>query len=256
MPTYVCENKTCKFRKPNKVYTKEYKDHEVVKPCPFCGTALTKKSAEVTFDSLAADVAEAIGPQYGSSYQKKVIDFLKTADGQPFQADFVLEMKKPTEFGKFTKNNPPRKNDDDTNCFDNAITNAGYPLPRGCPPGEKFDFETAYILGSINWGRMAFCKGRPKLFTQTFKTFLANVKGGYSYMLGTRQNTDANIGHMIYVYVNEDKTQGWLHDPQKQDLSYKDMVCEAWESPAEAGNEQRPGCTLNLTTGVLGEWED
>jgi hypothetical protein len=255
MPNYACENKSCKYRKGGKVYTKEFKDHEVVKPCPFCGTALTKKSAEVTFESLAGDVATAVGAPYGSSYQKKVIEFLKTADGQAFQPDFVTEMKKPTELGKFTKNIPPRKNDDNTNCFDNAIAGAGYPLPQGCPAGEKFDFETAYILKTVNWDRMAFCKGKP-LFSQTFKTFLTNVKGGYTYMLGTRTSQHANIGHMILVYVNADKTQGWLHDPQKQDLSYKDMWCEAWESPEEAGFEQKPGCTLNLSTGALGEWED
>jgi hypothetical protein len=136
------------------------------------------------------------------------------------------------------------------------MAEAGFNLPEGCPEGEKFNFEIPFIMSTMEWKHMDFCNGLPTVFTKTFKDFLGAVQGGYSYMLATQATATSPIGHMIFIYVDEDESEGWLHDPQMLKLPYKDHVCEAWESPYPAGGKQKPGCTVNLTTGVIGTFEE
>jgi hypothetical protein len=182
---------------------------------------------------------------YQTSYQKKVIDYLNSS-AATFKSDFVTEMKKDEDFKKFT-GQKERENTRTTNCFDNAIDFAGSALPLGCPVGEKFDFEIPYIMNTIQWTYLTPSRGG--FFSSTFAEFLAKAKTGYSYLLATRPTATSTIGHMITVYMDPEEGRPWLYDPQKQGLTYETCVCEAWESPAEAGSTMRPGCWLNATTG-------
>jgi hypothetical protein len=252
---WVCNNEKCNFRKKKKEpVTKSLANHEPQPTCA-CKTKMDRVTPLPTFAGLAELVAKELGTAYPASYQKKVIEFLKTTAFTAFQADFIDEMQKPTELGKFTKNVPARATSKYTVCFDNAMAEAGFALPEGCPVGEKFNFEIPFIMSTMEWKHMDFCKALPTVFTKKFLDFLGEVQGGYSYMLATQPNASSPIGHMIFIYVDDDKSEGWLHDPQMLKMPYKDHVCEAWESPYATGGKQKPGCTVNLQTGVIGTFE-
>jgi hypothetical protein len=84
---------------------------------------------------------------------------------------------------------------------------------------------------------------------------LTKVRQGYSYLVTTRVNANAAIGHTITLYGAEGG-QVWVHDPQQLNLPSLNAVCEAWESGTQVGSTVRAGCYVNVKTGKRdGDWE-
>jgi hypothetical protein len=250
MPWWICVN----TKTPNCPQKKVAIEQSGQKPCPQCKGQMKKTDPPkqgYSFEGLAGEVAKAVN-SYPASYQKKVIDYLSQSNLTGYKDDFVAEMKKPEDFGKFV-GTKARENTDTTNCFDNSfVWYAGAELPPLCPIGEKFDFEIPYLLSTFGW---KYLGNGTKCYAMQVSKLLTTVREGYSYLVMTRENAAYTIGHTITLYVPS-KGVIWLHDPQMIEPPSTTSVWEAWESGKQLGSTQKPGCYMNVKTGKReGEWE-
>jgi hypothetical protein len=204
-----------------------------------------------SFESLAGKVEKAV-KSYPTSFQKNVIEYLKQKNLDGYKDDFVSEMKKGEDFGKFV-GTKPREDTGTTNCFDNSFLRyAGLELPKLCPAGEKYDFETPYLMSLFGWN---YVTQGTKCFLTKMSAFLKTVKVGHSYLVMTREYTAATIGHTVTLYVPSTGVV-WLHDPQMVAPPSADNVCEAWESGTKLGSTKKPGRYLSVkTVKPDGDWE-
>jgi hypothetical protein len=235
--------------------------------CGVCAQLLTidreKDVAEKTgpntpYDKTKRRVLEAIdaGSDLGK-YCAKVLAFLDTH--HKFRHDFITELDKPIDLGKFTKNSgeTKRATDNKSSCTDFAFEYVGVALPPGCPKGEKFSFETPYIMETAGWTYLDYCRNRP-LLNAPFSMFRVNAAKEAvwrKYLVVWALEAGKTESHMFAVIVEPNGKAAWLYDPQQQAANYTKGFCEVWMNPEAGGSKPDDSyCALDLGTGEKGEW--
>ncbi len=146
---------------------------------PRCGSCAQPLKAEpppkvgrviTPYEKAKTDVrAACIKGAPAALWAEEVLKFLDA--NAKFQGDFIEEMKKEIDVGKFAKNagTTVRSTKAEDVCVDNAFAHVGLALPANCPKGEKFSFEPACILAKAGWTYLAVCRQQATLLSTPFE---------------------------------------------------------------------------------------